>query len=69
MTKTFNDPDGVIAHSKQMEKDKLRAQAESGKTSEDVEHVHKYYPLAPEMWKNSVFVLGNFTVIKFPRVF
>ena len=68
MTKTFHDPEGFLVHSKMLDKEMLKFKAEMSKNAEEVEYNPRYYPLAPEMWKNSVAVLGNFPVIKFPRV-
>jgi hypothetical protein len=74
MTKCFCDPEGILAHNKQLERDKARAQAESSRvqTPEDstappVEV--KYHPCCPEQFKNDVIGLRDFNVIKFPRVF
>jgi len=63
----------MISHSKQLERDKARSNAEMGRAqspdeSAPVAH-SKYYPCHPEQFKNDVMKLSEFNVIKFPRVF
>lgn len=41
----------------------MGSQSEAGPAADE-----KYYPIAPEQWKDAVLDLRNFNVIKFPRV-
>ena len=72
LTKTFYDPEGMISHAKQLERDKLRASAEASRAQtpegEPVPVETKYYPMAPEQWKSGVTELKKHVVLKFSRV-
>lgn len=75
LSKTFYDPEGIIVHQRQLDRDKLRSSAEArvstpkaddGETSSPV--IAKYYPLAPEQWKKPFLELRQLSIIKNPRV-
>ena len=72
LTKTFYDPEGMISHAKQLERDKLRASADASRAQtpegEPVPVDTKYYPLAPEQWKTAVQELKSLSVLKYARV-
>ena len=58
LAKTFFDPEGMIVHQRQIDRDKLRSTAEARiatpKGEEDGTSPApsvKYYPLSPEQWK------------------
>jgi len=63
----------MISHSKQLERDKARSNAEMGRAQTPDENApavdSKYYPCHPEQFKNDVIKLPEFNVIKYPRVF
>jgi len=67
LTKCFHDPEGVAAHKKQVDKDRLRAAADLGRQLEEGEGL-KYYPLTPEYWRQGFVEIANLTVLKFPRI-
>ena len=78
ITATFYDPAGAAKHKRLVEKDKQRASQNFGSrknsgthnSGEEAENAkeEKYYPIAPEQWKDHVLALRNYNVIKFPRV-
>jgi hypothetical protein len=79
LTCTFYDPAGAAKHKRLVEKDRQRAsqnfgsEKKSGTNNDKVEEEEaakeeKYYPIAPEQWKEAVLQLRNYNVIKFPRV-
>ena len=78
LTATFYDPAGAAKHKRLVEKDKQRASQNFGSrknsgTNEsdkegDANKEEKYYPIAPEQWKEAVLGLRTYNVIKFPRV-
>lgn len=52
----FYDPEGLISHQKQLDRDRIRSAEEkkNQKASEEEQAVlaqPKYYPLRPEIWK------------------
>lgn len=75
ISKTFYDPEGIIVHQRQLDRDKLRSSAEarvSTPKADDGESATpstaKYYPLAPEQWKKPFLDLRQLSIIKNPRV-
>jgi len=79
LTCTFYDPAGAAKHKRLVEKDRQRASQNFGSAKNSGSHVdkeeeveaakeEKYYPIAPEQWKEAVLQLRNYNVIKFPRV-
>jgi hypothetical protein len=52
----FYDPEGLISHQKQLDRDRIRSAEEkkNQKATEEEQAVlasPKYYPLRPEIWK------------------
>lgn len=77
LSKTFYDPEGIIVHQRQLDRDKLRSSAEARigtPKNEDAESngankpSEKYYPLAPEQWKKPFLDLRQLSLIKHSRV-
>jgi len=74
LTKTFYDPEGCIAHQRQLDRDKLKSaeqpREETANTDEKAEEPKgpKYYPLAPEQWKRPLLDMRQNYIIKHPRV-
>lgn len=76
IAKTFYDPEGMIVHQRQVDRDKLRSSAEArvstpkggDEAGETVVPTVKYYPLAPEQWKKRFLDLRQLSIIKNPRV-
>lgn len=76
ISKTFYDPEGIIVHQRQLDRDKLRSSAEARigtPKNEDAESTkdkpaEKYYPLAPEQWKKPFLDLRQLSLIKNSRV-
>lgn len=77
LTATFFDPAGAAKHKRLVEKDRQRQSqnfgsrrgSEAGSEKPDKAAAEeKYYPVAPEQWKDAVMKMRNFNVIKFPRV-
>ena len=72
LTKCFYDPEGAIAHQKQLERDKARSNAEIGRAQTPEENApaaeSKYYPCHAEQFRADFMGLRDFNVIKFPRV-
>ena len=77
MTKQFKDPEGLSAHLKQIERERARNNASQGadragtpNTSQigDQTMDEKFYPMAPEAWKQPVLDFKDLSIMKFPRV-
>jgi hypothetical protein len=77
LSKTFYDPEGIIVHQRQLDRDKLRSSAEArigtpknddDEKSQGAKVQEKYYPLAPEQWKKPFLDLRQLSLIKNPRV-
>jgi len=76
VSKTFYDPEGIIVHQRQLDRDKLRSSAEARigtPKNEDAESnkdkpAEKYYPLAPEQWKKPFLDLRQLSLVKNSRV-
>lgn len=76
ISKTFYDPEGIIVHQRQLDRDKLRSSAEARigtPKNEDAESTgakpqEKYYPLAPEQWKKPFLDLRQLSLVKNSRV-
>lgn len=66
-TKCFYDPEGLAAHQRTLEKEKLRDAEREGEDQESARPA-KYHPAAPEQFKPAVCALKDFNVIKYPRV-
>jgi len=76
LSKTFYDPEGIIVHQRQLDRDKLRSSAEArigtpkndDEQSQGAPKQEKYYPLAPEQWKKPFLDLRQLSLVKNPRV-
>lgn len=77
IAKTFYDPEGMIVHQRQLDRDKLRSSAEArnggtpkagDEPGDSMAPSVKYYPLCPEQWKKSFLDLRQLSIIKNPRV-
>ena len=75
LAKTFFDPEGMIVHQRQIDRDKLRSTAEARiatpKGEEDGSSPApsvKYYPLSPEQWKKALLDLRQLSICKNLRV-
>jgi len=77
LTKTFYDPEGCIAHQRQLDRDKLASQEQKREGTPNKEQEGaaepqptgpKYYPLSPEQWKKPLLELRQNYILKHPRV-
>lgn len=77
LTKQFKDPEGLSAHLKFIERERARnnasqsqGRAETPNNSQigDQTIEDKFYPLAPEAWKQPTLDLRDLSIMKFPRV-
>jgi hypothetical protein len=73
--KTFFDPEGMIVHQRQVDRDKLRSNAEARINTPKAEEdgnvpapTVKYYPLSPEQWKKALLDLRQLSICKNLRV-
>jgi hypothetical protein len=72
LTKCFYNPEGVVAHRKQLDHDNLLTEANlNAGFSDDKQGLaenQKYYPAVAEQWKNAFMELRHSNILKFPRV-
>ena len=76
LTCTFYDPEGYLAHQKQLDRERARATASGDRdragTPNTSNHPDlsddKYHPVAPEQWKRHTMDISDRNVIKMPRV-
>lgn len=77
LTKTFYDPEGAIAHARQLERDEAAAkeaheaavkEAEEKKEDPPAAAGPKYYPVHPEQWKKALLDLRQNFIVKHSRV-
>jgi len=76
LTSTFYDPEGFLAHQKQLDRERARATASGDRdragTPNTSNHPElsddKYHPVAPEQWKRHTCDIADRHVIKMPRV-
>ena len=77
LSKTFYDPEGMMNHQRQLDRDKLRSSAEAriGTPNQEEDGENKtsraqerYYPLAPEQWKKPFLDLKHLSLLKHGRV-